>query len=164
MHYALSVRLETFGKLETAADHLLRLFVQYAGGCVSSFIPSSNILPGVIVIGTPFLRAWHSQFIYDPVANKAQIGFSNPINTANVFTAAANNPLAAGGRRLLQNVTNAEVRNASNATNASNVTTYSTNSATQLFSGSNNALLQDPDASQPLFSATIPKPSDRGML
>ena len=132
------------------------VMLQYAGACISSFIPNANLLPGTVTIGAPFLRGWHSQFIYNADRNKAQIAFANPVNSANAFGASANMPyyIAAGGRRLLQN-------------NVS-MSPLSSNSSSNLFPAGNSSFIQDistpVDTDTALFSASIPKRTERGML
>ena len=115
--------------------------VQYQGTCVSSFIPSNNLLPGAMVVGTPFLRAWHAQFNYNVTTDKAQIGFSVPVNTASAFGAAVNNPLGAAGRRKLSQLAQAPP-----------------SMATLM-----DARIEDPTIANNLFSAYIPSASSRGL-
>lgn len=70
---------------------------QYMGGCVSGFVPVNTGLQ--IVLGVPFLRAWHSQFVYDPVTKSAKVGLAQaaPASTVGLQQSP---PVSVAGRKL----------------------------------------------------------------
>lgn len=112
----------------------MRFSVQYQGTCVSSFVPNNNLLTGSITVGSPFLRAWHSQFLYDQTTLKAQIGFSVPVNST-----LSTKALSVAGRKLMQ--------------------TMQTNQTDNNFSNTRSDTLSGYN----LFSAFVPTITDRGL-
>ena len=73
--------------------------MQYQGACVSGFVPvlSAN----QIVLGVPFLRAWHTQYSYDPASQVARIGLATPTAVPSPSSTAVQTSSAAfAGRRL----------------------------------------------------------------
>lgn len=73
--------------------------LQYQGACVSGFVPvgSSNQL----VLGVPFLRAWHSQFSYNPTTKEAVVGLAVPTATvSNPAETTLGGSVAFAGRKL----------------------------------------------------------------
>jgi hypothetical protein len=70
--------------------------------CISGFVPVGK--SSQVVLGVPFLRAWHSQYSYDPATQKAHIGLATPVATASGTTPAnsAGSVLSFAGRKLAQ--------------------------------------------------------------
>ena len=75
--------------------------LQYEGTCISGFVPVGK--SSQVVLGVPFLRAWHSQYSYDPSTQKARIGLAAPVSTSVPRAAsAAGTVLSFTGRKLAQ--------------------------------------------------------------
>ena len=53
-----------------------------------------------MVLGSTFLRAWHTQYTYDPATQLAQIGFAVPAASTTPSTQALQ-PIATAGRKML---------------------------------------------------------------
>jgi len=75
--------------------------LQYEGTCISGFVPVGE--SSQVVLGVPFLRAWHSQYSYDPTTQKAKIGLAAPVSTAGTPASnGAGTVLSFAGRKLAQ--------------------------------------------------------------
>lgn len=71
--------------------------LQYLGSCVSGFVPVNS--GSQVVLGVPFLRAWHSQYSFDPTTGVARVGLASPVPTAPTMGKQAA-PVAFAGRKL----------------------------------------------------------------
>ena len=74
--------------------------MQYQGACVSGFVPV--LAATQVVLGVPFLRAWHTQYSYDPASQVARIGLATPTAVPKLSSAAVQSSSTAfAGRRLM---------------------------------------------------------------
>ena len=84
------------GLQETHQSWLL----QYLGSCVSGFVPTSSGT-NQIVLGVPFLRAWHTQYSYDPTTQAAKVGIAAPATVSSPSASSSqSSSIAFAGRKL----------------------------------------------------------------